>query len=233
VTTIIAASSALGGVLLHLIGATTNQTYFSQWGLDSEMFPQPTDLTIVLGYHALWNGLASTFLDAIRQYWLWLVGYGFFVGLIALLALLPDRVPRRMLATWLEDHQILAKIVLVLTVSMGSVAVAIPALLVTALVVLALPIGAGESYGKKLVSEQLTDYRRGCENPTSHAKCTALMRGNELVAQGFLIASTEAHVAIYDPVNNRTILTERAGLTLRGAPNWLAYPPDWKASDIK
>jgi hypothetical protein len=29
------------------------------------------------------------------------------------------------------------------------------------------------------------------------------------------------------------MLMERAGLTLRGAPNWLAYPPDWKASDIK
>jgi lysylphosphatidylglycerol synthetase-like protein (DUF2156 family) len=233
IATLLGVVSAVGGVLLHLIGVTVNETYFKQWGLDAAMFPKPTDMTLVQGYYALVNGISKIVVTLIAQHWPWLLAYGLFLGPAAWLSTVMDTFPRTRLAGWIAHHERLARIVVMFALGLGIVAVVMPLVLVTVVVVLALPISAGNQYGKTLVQEQLDDFKGGCERSTSKAKCVSLMKGEQLLARGFLIAATQPRVAIYDPAAKRTIVLETEGLTLNGAPNRLADPPDGKASDAK
>lgn len=71
-----AALSAVGGLCLHLVGASTNAHYYRHWGLDPAMFTLATDMTFVQGYETLVNSYAEAIVKVWRDYWLVMLGYG-------------------------------------------------------------------------------------------------------------------------------------------------------------
>lgn len=230
---VLAGIGAFGGVLLHLIGITTHQTYFRQWGLDAEMFPKAADVTVVLGYRAMWDAMAKGVIGALVEHWMWWLLYGLLIGGAMWGIAAFDKVPGEQLKGWATRHRRWLNVAFALGVGVFSACIFVPLTLLTVVLVLALPISVGDQYGKTLVQAQLSDFKRGCDNPASHAKCAALLKDDRTMERGFLIAASNAHVALYDPASNRISVHERAGFALRGAPNWLAYPADWKAGDIK
>jgi hypothetical protein len=230
VASVLGIVSAVGGVLLHLIGVTVNETYFQQWGLDAAMFPKPTDVTLVQGYYAMVNGISTIVVALIAQHWPWLLAYGAFIGLVAWGLTAIDNLPRTRLAGWIAGHEKLARTFVMFVFGVGLVAVVLPLALITVVVVLALPISAGDAYGKSLVRAQLADFKAGCDRPTHQAACVSVMKGDQALARGFLIAATQPRVALYDPTAQRTIVIEAHGLTLLGAPRRHPVPPDASAS---
>jgi hypothetical protein len=109
-TTFIAAVGTVGGAVLYLVGSTVSQTYFRQWGLDAAMFPSSSDQTIIFGYHALTNELATAYLRVLGQYALWLVGYAVLIWLAAVGAQRWERSrAREHLATLVQRYEVTFK----------------------------------------------------------------------------------------------------------------------------
>jgi hypothetical protein len=218
-TTFIAAAGTVGSAVLYLVGSTVLQTYFRQWGLDTAMFPSSSDQTIILGYHALMNELATAYLRVLGQYFLWLVGYALLIWFAAVVAVRWERSPGRLrAANLLRRYEGPFKVLAMLLVSLGMV-VLLPLLAFTTIVfLLAWPLSAADTYGKQLVATQLTEFKQGCDSAAIAAKCITIVRGNEAISRGFLVGSGERVVALFDPAAGRTVLLEREGLVLTTAP---------------
>jgi hypothetical protein len=209
----------VGGAVLYLVGSTVSHTYFRQWGLDAAMFPSPSDQTIILGYHALTNELASAYLRVLGQYALWLVGYALLIWLAAVGAGRWERSrARERVATLAQRYEGPFKILAMLLVSLGLVVIMPLAAFVIVVFLLAWPLSAADAYGKQLVAAQLTEFKLGCDDAALTAKCITMARGNEAISRGFLVGSSERVVALFDPAAGRTVLMEREGLVLTGGP---------------
>jgi uncharacterized protein YggT (Ycf19 family) len=218
-TAFIATVSAVGGAVLYLVGTTVSQTYFGQWGLSAAMFPSSPDEMIVLGYHALMNELAKAYLRVIGKYVLWLVGYALLIWLAAVLvAKWENRGGKTQLANAMQRYEGPFRAFAMLLGSLGLVVATPLAAFVMIILLFSWPLTAGDAYGKEWVLRQHAEFKPGCDNPAVPAKCIALLRGDNLVARGFLIGSGERVVALFDPSSGRTVLMEREGLVLRGAP---------------
>lgn len=202
-----------------MVGSTVSQTYFRQWGLDAAMFPSSSDQTIILGYHALMNELATAYLRVLGQYVLWLVGYALLIWLAALGAARWERSPGRLrAANLLRRYEGPFKIIAMLLVSLGLV-VLMPLVAFTIIVLLlGWPLSAADSYGKQLVAGQLADFKLGCDSAALAAKCITVTRGGDAIYRGFLVGSSERVVAMFDPAAGRVVLLEREGLVLSAAP---------------
>lgn len=231
---IAAAASAVGGVLLHLIGATANQAYYEQWGLDPAMFPKATDLTLVLGYQAMLGGFAKFVGLVIRDYWPWLLGYGIVMGLSLWGAeVAAGRGWLEPVRSTLVRKEKVVRIVTVIVVSIVLFAVAVPVAISAAFLALAGPLTVGDAYGRQVVEDQLTDFKLGCANVAARARCATVTRNGDLVGQGYLIGASETHVALFSAESNRTMVVERTGLQIVGAPRVTAYPDNWPTTEIK
>jgi hypothetical protein len=227
--TFIAAVGAVGGSVLYLVGSTVSHTYFRQWGLDAAMFPSSSDKTIILGYHALINELATAYVRVFGQYALWLVGYALVIWLAAVAGgrWERSRIQKRV-ETLLQRNKAPFKIGAMLLMSLGLVVVMPLAAFVTLVFLLAWPLSAADAYGKQLVAGQLTEFKLGCDNATLAVKCITVGRGSEVVSRGFLVGSSERVVAVFDPAAERTVLLEREGLVLTGAPRGAGVPESIK-----
>lgn len=223
-----AAFSALGGLSLPLVGASTHAQYFREWGLDAAMFPIAADMTFVYGYEALVHGFGAALLSVFKDYWPVLLGYGLLcVG--TMLLVVKESQYRAVFSEFLRRKEKLGKLLrlsIACLLAMALPTVAIPFAAVSALLVLALPISAAESYAKDRVNRQIADFKIGCEMASKirGAKCLKAVKNGEQVAYGFLIGSSESHVALFDPVLMDVVLLERAGATLTSGPRPIPNP---------
>lgn len=183
------------------------------------MFPSSSDQTIILGYHALMNELATAYLRVAGQYVLWLVGYALLIWLAAVVAGRWERSRRgERVASLVQRYEGHFKILAMLLVSLGFVVLMPLAAFVIIVFLFAWPLSTADTYGKQLVAAQLAEFRLGCDNAALTSKCITMARGNEVVSRGFLIGSSERVVALFDPAAGRTVLLEREGHVLTGAP---------------
>ena len=83
------------------------------------------------------------------------------------------------------------------------------------------------------MQQQLADFQGGCNNATSRARCASVLRDGREAGKGFVIAANGSYVALYDPAAERVLVLERAGASMQGAPNRLAYPPSWSNGQMK
>lgn len=225
VAQITAAATAVGGLGLHLIGATADERYFRWWGLDTAMFPRAVDQTVILGYRALSDALSDAVVALVQRWLPVLLAYGFILAVSILLGLWWDRAPRfGRLRTAFASHAMKVRVAVAVLVSLALPTLILPFVLITAVLTLFLPMSAGEQYAQKSVRSMLADFKAGCGNADSRAKCASVRVQDREVARGFLIAANVAHIALYDPVSNRVLLLPREGSVFEGAPNSLASP---------
>ena len=96
------------------------------------------------------------------------------------------------------------------------------------IIVFAWPLSAADAYGKQLPAAQLAEFKLGCDNPTLAAKCITVASGDDVIYRG-LVRSSKRVVAVFDPAAERTVLLEREGLVLAGAPRGARVPEVIKA----
>lgn len=217
-----AALSAVGGLCLPLVGASTNAHYYGQWGLDPAMFPLATDMTFVRGYETLVESYAEAIVKVWRDHWTVLLGYGV-LCVIALLAMVGWFIHRELIVDKLKVTDGVNRFLRLGFASLLAFAlptVAIPFGALTLLLVLALPLTAAQLHAKTRVERMLHRFDEGCEkaSATLGAKCLRVMKEDEQVARGFAIGSSERHLAVFDPVARRVMLVEREGTSIIGVP---------------
>ena len=76
-----------------------------------------------------------------------------------------------------------------------------------------LPALVGKGIGEELAVRQARDFSRGCA--ASKSACIRLLKGDVLVSEGYLIDSSDSHIALLDSTLKKARVIERAGLELQ------------------
>lgn len=214
---VLAFATAIAGasaVLLHLMGSALHHSYCLQWGIDTGPFPKSSDWLVIMGYYGIWGALATAFVDALTNWYLVLVVC---VGLV-LAVWLPfdpskpmnaiDGCSRVMAALpkWVRRG--------VATLFGGAVLgiVAIWAL-ATLFVLVGIPERVGRSIGEQVVRSQVKDFAFGCE--ASMRKCIRLLRDGSPLGEGYLLESSQTHIAYLDVSMQRVRVLLRENLELQ------------------
>ncbi|HVR52302.1 MAG TPA: hypothetical protein VMS38_21390 [Pseudorhodoferax sp.] len=215
VAQIVAALMAMGGVCLHLMGATYNAAYYERWGVDVAFFPLPTDATLVLGYQALLNGLAEGALALYVEYRTWLVAYGGFLALALGMGLWIGLRQLRGEAVWSPSTRWrrAAQLGTPLLAAFAIPSLVVPYAGLLAVFALALPMSTAEKYAQQQVDSRLAAYQKGCSHSAT-PPCTTASRIGEAKVTGFLVGASSSHIAVYDPAEHKVVTLERAGLVL-------------------
>lgn len=211
---LIAALASIGGVLLHLIGYISYLSYISAWGLESGPFHKDIDEILFMGYLAIMDRSNNALSLIGEQKW---PIFGFWIALTvyAFLMFRQDKSDTRekakrifqRLPNWVPD---LLGSVLGSTLTLAL----FPVGLLFVLVVTALPVGIGDSFGKSLADTNYKKFVAGCENVTRGNRCLEIRKDGKLVAHGFVIDSSASHIALFDVDLQRARTVVREGTEL-------------------
>jgi hypothetical protein len=212
---VFAAIGAIGGLVLHLTGYVTHQTYLTAWGIDPGLFPQAPNETVVNGFFALTDRLASV-VTVFNNNLKTLAIVGIAAAIYAFFALRVGKAVDRdkakalvqKIPQWFMDLG-------------GSLAMAflgligVPVALAFTTVILVVPILLGDSFGHSWADRQITALPTACDGKSVVGKCVELLKEGKMVAEGYMIESSLTHVALYDVTEKRVRSLERAGTELR------------------
>lgn len=213
--TVIAALGTIGGLVFHLMGYISHHTYLSAWGIDPGLFPKATDATIIDGFYAFIDRSAMV-MSAIQD------GAGKFLTAGVMVAVYlfvlfragkSERAGER--ARWLSNSvpawlgDVGRSLMLTFLTIFG-----IPVALVFIVFVLAIPAVFAERFGYSQAEREMAKFLRGCELASGVGRCVELQKDGKTIARGFLIESSESHVALFDVAMQRARAIERAGTEL-------------------
>lgn len=214
---VLASTTALAGaaaVLLHLMGNAIHRAYFFEWGIDTGPFPKSGEWLVIMGYYGVSNALGMAML-AMLKHWYVVALSG--VGLALYLRLLNsswnplDAVDKwssltSKLPGWVRQS-VLA--------STGGALVglfSLPIVLVL-VVLLGIPAEIGRNIGVGIAQKEAKDFAQGCE--ASKRQCIRLLREGVLVGEGFLLESSQSHLAFLDVSMQRVRVLLRENLELQ------------------
>lgn len=214
---VLAYATAFAGasaVLLHLVGSALHHAYFSQWGIDTGPFPKSSDWLVIMGYYGIWGALAKAFLEALKN---WYLVFMVCVGLMLYMWLV--------LSTWKPSvvFDRCASVVAGLpkwarrgiALLFGGTILCIAAIwaMATAFVLVGIPATIGRSVGEDIARNEVKDFALGCE--ASKRKCIRLLRDGSPVGEGYLLESSQTHIAVLDVSTQRVRVMLRENLELQ------------------
>jgi hypothetical protein len=208
------AFTGASAVLLHLVGNALHKTYFSQWGIDTGPFPKSSDWLVIMGYYGIWSALARALLDAVRN---WYFVFMVCVGLVLYVGFLVnpwkptkaiDRFSRVMANLPKLAHRSLA-----LLFSGTILCIAAMWAMATMFVLIGIPAKIGRSIGEEFVQIEVKDFALGCE--ASKRKCIRLLKDGSPVGEGYLLESSQTHIAFLDVSMQRVRVVLRENLELQ------------------
>ncbi|MFA6016254.1 MAG: hypothetical protein WC742_14435 [Gallionellaceae bacterium] len=192
-----------------MMGFLSYRTYFTEWGIDPGLFPHSTDAIIINGFYVLADRTVAIFSATSQNTYLAVAaGLTVYIFLIFRMGTLgkylrsPWRPPE-----WLTD---LAKSAMMTSVIMGVV----PFAVVVSVIVLVTPADLGERTGRSQAKEEMKRYLAGCNQKDAKDKCIEIRREGKTVAHGFLIESSESHIALFDVDKKQARALEREGTEL-------------------
>src|SRR5690606_1421551 len=196
--TLVTAVSAIGAVALHVMGMGAHRAYLSSWGIDSGLFTKSSDWLMYNGYYAFlveMAGLLSLLTSAnwVIAKWLLLLCLSLTI-VLSLNAWQPtlnkaqlDRLP-----AWLQTalrKLIVRKLGQSILLTIFCFCVFVVGVAAT-VIVLVIPGYFGEKVGKELGLRHHASLQAGCPAGTHKLSCVELWRGDDEIAQGFVIDSS-------------------------------------------
>lgn len=213
--------AAVGGLVLHMMGYISHRTYLSAWGLDPGLFPKPADAIIIHGFYAVVDRTV-TMLTVINE-----SGEKLLLAVIAMATLLFISVGVSRIGGSGQDTRIhryfsrlpkwCGDLFASMAVAFSALAV-VPVVLAFAVIVLAIPALLGENYGQVAATRERASYEPGCQKKAGAPRCVELRKDGKIAVRGFLIESSESHIAMFDVAEKRARALERSGTELFADP---------------
>ena len=185
---------ALGTVLLHLIGAVRHRQYLTYWGVNSDLFPKSVDWIIINGYYGVFDRFFAIVV-AVKDSLLGFIGASLILSLYVFILRSPTGRSGKMPAWFLRQPEWVERLLrhLLLT-AMFLVAFSCAMLFLMAF--MSVPAALGETAGIAAAEREAEHYRKGCA--ASKARCVQLKKDGEIIAVGFVLDSSQSHIAILD-----------------------------------
>lgn len=190
---------ALAYSFLYLTGAVHSETFLHHYGVSTGLFPRsPTDQMYAAYGALLQTGL--NWINVVKNPTIIISTFALFVLFVAEIALL-NWIPQTSLAkktsSFVKTKRLISIPALVVLIS-GSIVIGLFALPFAANIVLLAPALAGLNSAELTYRRTDRLYERGCTNAKKlNESCVAVYDDHELIAQGFLITSSQTHVALY------------------------------------
>lgn len=186
---------AAGTVTLHLVGDLRHKYYLQHWGVEDGLFPKSTDWILINGYYGVVDRFFSIVI-AILSNLHWLAIASVILGLYIYILLKPNtgrpfKAPRWVLRLP-EWAQRFFRQVFLTTLFVSTAPLAL--LLFTAF--MAVPAAFGETAGKAAAITHASEIQKGCNQ--SKIPCAELKSGRETIAKGYVLDSSQSHIAIFD-----------------------------------
>lgn len=209
--------AAVGGLVLHMMGYVSHRNYLAAWGLDPGLFPKPADAIIIQGFYAVVDRTITMFSVVGERVEQLLIAAGI-MTVVLFLAIVLSRLVEQQARTrvsrlssrfpkWCSDFWVsLAVTYIVVGV--------VPFVLAFVVIVLAIPAFLGESYGHAAAERDRARYLTGCQQKAGTQGCIELNKDGKIAVRGFLIESSESHIAIFDVSEKRARALERSGTEL-------------------
>lgn len=214
---VLAFATAFAGasaVLLHLIGSAVHRAYFSHWGIDTGSFPKSGEWLVIMGYYGIWNALATATV-AMLKYWYVVILSG--IGLAFYLWLLfSPWNPFDAVGKWSALTSTLPRwIRKSLGVATGGALIGVLSLPIIFLLFMfiGIPAEIGRGIGEGIAQREAKDFEKGCE--ASRRKCIRLLRDGLPIGEGYLLESSQTHIAFLDVSMQRVRLVHRENLELQ------------------
>jgi hypothetical protein len=212
---LLAITGISGGVALHFLGHVTHIHYMRMWGIDSGLFPKKVEWASINGYYTVVDRFANLYLT-LKENWvilagIWL-GISFLILYWALLDYLLKKDNAKSTQNWLQRylpqwvHLPLTSLLLG-----GSVTLFIPGVLLVVSMIMAIPGFMGESRGKAAFEKEVVKFKVGCKGAKAGSTCFEIHKAGNMIARGFLIDSSETHIALFDIEMQRARVLEREG----------------------
>ena len=215
----VTAFTGASAVLLHLIGNAVHITYFSEWGIDSGAFPKSPDWLVIMGYYGVWSALVTATVEMLKNWPLIILGGA--GSALYLFILVGPWNPTNSIINWLVSMpgvpKWIRKSLFVPAIGMW-VAIASLSIVLMLSLLIGIPSQIGSSIGKEAVEDEIKDFARGCA--ASKRKCIRLLRDETLVGEGYLLESSQSHIAFLDVSLQkvRVVLREKLELQVMRLP---------------
>lgn len=190
---------ALAYSFFYLTGAIYSEAVLHHYGVTTGLFPQsPTDQMFTAYGALLQTGL--NWINVVKNPTIIFSAFALsalFVAEIALLSWLPNtRFVKR--ASSAVEAKRLIKIPASILLILGSIVIALFALPFAANIFLLAPALAGINSAKLTYNRTDRLYEQGCVSTKKLSEsCVAVYDNDEVIAQGFLITSSQTHIALY------------------------------------
>jgi hypothetical protein len=201
-------------VLLHLVGSAVHLAYLSQWGIDTGLFPKSGEWLVIMGYYGIWNALATATLTMLKYWYVVIlsgIGLAFYLWLLfspwnpfdsldKWSALMPG------LPKWAHKS---------FRVAVGGALLGMLSLPIIFLLFMfiGIPAEIGRGIGEGIAQREAKDFEKGCE--ASKRKCIRLLRDGSPVGEGYLLESSQTHIAFLDVSMQRVRVMLRENLELQ------------------
>ena len=204
----------VAAVLLHFVGSVSHETELAVLGVDSGPFQKASEWLLINGYY-----MSTGRLMGISQYLLnWKIILGIAVFALAFCGAgmagkaLDRRLPKP--PPSVVQHPLAELIV----TTVLSVAVYLIFPMVVIILVLFMIGGAafGEAAGRESAERKLAMFQKGCDAATLTHKCVEIHKDGKIVSSGFLIDSSDTHLAIFDVQMRKSRVVERVNTELVG-----------------
>jgi hypothetical protein len=212
---------AVGAAVLHYMGITSHHFRLMLLRVEPDLFPKQVDMLMVHGLYATTGRLMAVF-SSIDEAALWhfLLILGIvFTGVLAG-ALLLKGVGRRVgSSTGNASASPLRKKI---QESLGNASVAaamvigVPYAVLVLTMLLLIAVTVGRSAAAATVENELRAWSMGCEQAKSFDGCLTVSNGREALAKGFLIDSSDSHIAIFDIHLCKAVTLQRDGTVVTG-----------------
>lgn len=203
--------------VLYVIGRTYSEKYLSSYGISPALFESSTQDYIYIALYGITLSLLKVYKTALSLWW-WLVGLSLVLSLVAFFSMREKytlKIKKKLLK--LIDRPLVKHSSIALFTGFFSVFIQVLVLILfLALIIMVLAIGlkAGESVGK----DEIKRDKGVCESKVRKelAACIRVIKDNQEIAIGRIIASSSTHIAIVR--NGKATILPKEDLTFEVLP---------------
>lgn len=190
---------ALAYSFFYLTGAVYSETFLHHYGVTTGLFPKSPNDQMYSAYGALLQ-TGLNWINVIKNPTIIISAFALSVLLVAeivLLSWLPNTKLVKKASSAVEAKRLIRIPVSILLIS-GSIVIALFSLPFVANILLLAPALAGLNSAELTYKRTDRLYEQGCASAKKLSEsCVAVYDNDDIIAQGFLITSSQTHVALY------------------------------------
>jgi len=172
-----------------------HRQYLKYWGIDAGLFPKTTDWILINGYYGIVDRFIAV-LIAILGNLHWLIAAAVILGVYVFVLRWPTSGASGEAPAWMLRQPEWRRRFILQMMHTALFVTVLPCALFLLTAFMAIPAAFGETAGKAAAESEASEYRKGCQ--LSRISCVELKRDGNTIATGFVLDSSQSHIAIFD-----------------------------------